>query len=164
MNENVHRGRRGAARRAIRRKGEYGFYGENRWKAHGRPIGPRRRRAKRPFGRAEAPMRVFSASDAAKRFGALLAAADHGPVTIAKAGRPCAVIISTRLFARYDEAYEKANGERCADLILRSIDLVKEGKLGRGQRALALARRLRLHDENPGDAKAVDSLLNIVDR
>jgi prevent-host-death family protein len=103
-------------------------------------------------------MRTFTAREAYKKFGALLEAADAGPVAILKAGRPRAVVLSARRFEDYQKAYDKENEERFADLIQLSLDLLKEDKLGKGQRALALARRLRLHEERPGDARAAAAL------
>lgn len=101
-------------------------------------------------------MRIFTARDAAKKFGALLEAAESGPVTILRAGRPRAVMISARLFQQYEKDHAKANDEKFIDMIHLSLDLLKEGKLGQGQKTLALIRRLRLHQENPGDARAAE--------
>lgn len=104
-------------------------------------------------------MTTVNAREAAKRFGALLEAADAGPVTILKDGRPRAVIISARRFGDYEKAYERESGERFADMIHLSLDLFREGKLGKGQKALALARRLRLNEDKPDDGSAAASLL-----
>ena len=104
-------------------------------------------------------MKTVPASVAAKQFGALLEHSDAGPVTITKDGRPRAVILCARLFEAYSRAYEKESDERFADLVHKSLDLIKEGKLGKGQRALALARRLRLNDEQPGEQREAEALL-----
>lgn len=105
-------------------------------------------------------LRIFSARQAAKQFGALLDAAEQGPVTIHRNGKPRAVLVSARDFACYEKAYRKDEKERTASLILRGLDLLKEGKLGKGERALALARRLRLNEERPGDAVSADKILD----
>lgn len=104
-------------------------------------------------------MKMMTATDASKKFGALLEAADAGPVAILKDGRRRAVVLSARDFEAYEAAYRKESDERFVDLIHVTLDLLKEGKLGKGQRALALARRLRLEEEQPGDARAIDALL-----
>lgn len=105
-------------------------------------------------------MKVMTATAASKKFGALLDAAEAGPVTILKDGRPRAVVLSARSFDEHRRAYEKESEERFADMIHLGLDLLKEDKLGKGQRALALARRLRLHEEKPGDARAAEKLRN----
>ncbi len=104
-------------------------------------------------------MIIFTARDAAKKFGALLDAAERGPVSILKSGRPRAVMISARQFDEYEKDRKKAHEEKLVDLIHSSLDLLREGKLGQGQKALALVRRLRLQEEKPGDARAADKLL-----
>lgn len=105
-------------------------------------------------------MKLMTATQASKKFGALLDASDAGPVTILKDGRRRAVVLCARDFDAYDAAYKKASDERFLDMIHLTIDLLKEGKLGKGQRALALARRMGMEEEEqPGDARAVDMLL-----
>ena len=103
-------------------------------------------------------MKLMTASAASKKFGALLDAADAGPVTILKDGRPRAVVLSARQFEDYRRAYDKESEERFAEMVHLGLDLLREDKLGNGQRALALARRLRLHEEKPGDARAAEML------
>lgn len=104
-------------------------------------------------------MRIYTARDAAKKFGALLEDADAGPVTILKSGRPRAVLISKRTFEQYQRAYEKEQEEQFADLVFKGIDLIRDGKLCEGERALALTRRLQMKELRPGDAKAIGKLL-----
>lgn len=104
-------------------------------------------------------MRLMTATAASKKFGALLEEADAGPVAIMKDGRRRAVVLNARLFDEYKRAYDKESGERFIDMIHLSLDLLNEGKLGRGERALALARRLRLQEEKPGDARQEETLL-----
>lgn len=104
-------------------------------------------------------MKTINSRTAAKKFGALLDAARDGAVTITRSGRPCAVILSTWLFDRYQKDHDKANEEHIVDLLHTSLDLLKDGRLGKGQKALALARRLRLHEERPTDAREADRVL-----
>lgn len=103
-------------------------------------------------------MKTIKSRDAAKKFGALMDASREGPVTITRSGRPCAVILSASLFARYEKDHEKANEEHIVDLLHTSLDLLKEGKLGKGQKALALAKRLRVHEERHTDAREAERL------
>jgi len=105
-------------------------------------------------------MNVFSARDAAKRFGEVLEACDDGPVTINRNGRARAVVLSARDFEDYETAMKKYREERCLDLVVKSLDLLKDGRLGKGDRALALAKRLRLHEERSGDAGKAAKLLD----
>jgi prevent-host-death family protein len=109
--------------------------------------------------RLEGGVKSYSARDAAKKFGALLEDADAGPVEITKSGRRRAVLVSARSWAEYEAAYAKASDDRLLDLLAKSVDLLADGKLGRGVRALALARRLRLNEEKPGDERAAGQLL-----
>lgn len=104
-------------------------------------------------------MKTYSARDAAKKFGALLEDADAGPVAILKSGRPRAVLVSARHWAEYEAAYAKMRDERMIELLAKSVDLLADGKLGQGERAFALVRRLRLNEPRPGDAKTAAQLL-----
>ncbi len=104
-------------------------------------------------------MKSYSARDAAKRFGALLEDADSGPVEITKNGRRRAVLVSARSWAEYEAAHAKASDERLLGLLAKSVDLLAEGQLGQGERALALMRRLRLKEPRPGDERAAAELL-----
>ncbi len=69
------------------------------------------------------------------------------------------MIVSTRLFEAYKKALKKANEDKVADLVMTSFDLLKDGKLGTGARALALAKRMRLGEAKPDDARAAEKLL-----
>lgn len=104
-------------------------------------------------------MKTITANNAAKRFGAVLDAVEEGPITIMRNGRPRAVVLSAWLFEKYQKDHEKANEDQLLDLLQTSFDLLKDGKLGKGQKTLALARRLRLHEERPTDARAAERLL-----
>lgn len=97
-------------------------------------------------------LRIFSARDAAKNFGAVLEAADADPVTIHRHGRPRAAVIGWPLFEQYRKAYEDALEEKRIYFLEASIKALAEGKLGTGQRALALAKRLRDGEAILGDA------------
>lgn len=88
-------------------------------------------------------MRIFSARTAAKNFGAVLDAADKAPVTINRHGRPRAVMIGWREFQHYRKAYDEAMEQRLIEILEQGAVNLIEGKLGRGQKALALVRRLR---------------------
>ncbi len=91
-------------------------------------------------------MRTYTASDAAKSFGEVLEAADLDPVIIRRHGRPRAAIIGWRLYERYRQAYDAAFEQRQLALLETSLNALVDGKLGRGQRALALVQRLRPND------------------
>jgi prevent-host-death family protein len=104
-------------------------------------------------------VKMMTSTVASRKFGSLLAAADEGPVAIMKNGRPCVVVLSASLFDDYEAAYQRERDERFLTMIQRSLDLLKDGKLGKGQRALALARRLRLNEEQPGDDRAAEAVM-----
>lgn len=98
----------------------------------------------------------FSARDAARNFGALLEAADAGPVTIRRHGRPRAAVISWRLFEDYSKAYEDAIFNRRVQLLEAQLQAVIDGRLGTSDRIRALSRRLAegeasLADVAPGE-------------
>ncbi len=104
-------------------------------------------------------MKSYSAREAAKKFGVVLDDIEKGPVTIMKHGRPRAVILTAWLFEKYRKDHDKASEEHLVDLLHTSLDLLKEGKLGKGQKALALARRLRVHEERGTDAREAERTL-----
>lgn len=104
-------------------------------------------------------MRIFTAQDAAKKFGALLDAAMEAPVAIHRNGRPYAAIVSWRTFKDYERALQQHNEAQLLDMLSVSVDLLAAGKLGRGQRALALARRLGVAAPSEADTKAAEKLL-----
>ena len=93
-------------------------------------------------------MRIFTARNAAKRFGEVLDAAATEPVVIRRNGRPCAVVIDDRLYKEYHAAYEAQTEERYLSLLERGVRRLTEGRLGRGERAVALSRRLMVDIEN----------------
>lgn len=67
-------------------------------------------------------MRVFTAKEAARRFGEAMKAARHEPVVIAKHGRLHAFVISPEVFAEYKDLKERA----CATNILDRLDAAIE--------------------------------------
>ncbi len=87
-------------------------------------------------------MRLFEATRAAKKFGAVLDAARHAPVAIYRNGRPSAVMLDYELFRAYQTAYEAVREERYLTLIENALADLADGRLGRGDRTLAAARRL----------------------
>jgi hypothetical protein len=87
-------------------------------------------------------MRIFSARTAAKTFGAVLDAADAGPVSIHRHGRKRAVVIGWRLFEEYRKAYDDAVEDRYFDILERGLDQLAKGSLGNGRRAAGLAARI----------------------
>ncbi len=91
-------------------------------------------------------MRTFSARDAAKTFGAVLDAADDDPVVVHRHGRPRAVVMGWSLYQRYKKAYDDAFDARQIVYLEQSLKALVEGRLGRSNRALALAERLRAGD------------------
>lgn len=88
-------------------------------------------------------LRAFSARDAAKNFGALMDAADEGPVIIRRHTRPRAAIIGWRLFEQYKKAYDAAFEERQVRLLELRLQALTEGKLGTSYRARTLGERLK---------------------
>ena len=88
-------------------------------------------------------LRIFSARDAAKNFGAVLEAADADPVAVHRHGRPRAAVIGWPLFEQYRTAYVAALDEKLVRSLEAGFKALAEGKLGSDQRVLALAKRLR---------------------
>ena len=87
-------------------------------------------------------MRLYEAGRAAKNFGEMLEDARNASVAIYRHGRPCAVVIDHRLFNAYRTAYEAAREDRYLSLIDTALEQMAEGKLRRGDRTMAQARRL----------------------
>ncbi|MDZ7627289.1 MAG: type II toxin-antitoxin system Phd/YefM family antitoxin [Parvularculaceae bacterium] len=106
-------------------------------------------------------MRIFSAQDAAKKFGALLEAAAEAPVAIHRNGRPRAAIVSWRRFEDYERALKQHSEAQLLDTLSTALDLLSAGKLGKGERALALAlaRRLGVAAPSEADTKTAGKLL-----
>ena len=86
--------------------------------------------------------RYFSASDAAKNFGALLDAAEDDPAIIHRHGRPRAAVLSWRLFEMYKKAYDAAFEEREIRLLELRLKAALAGRLGNCDRLRAFSRRL----------------------
>lgn len=99
-------------------------------------------------------MRIYSARAAAKTFGAVVDAADAGPVAIHRHGRPRAVVIGWRLFEDYRKAYDAAVEDRYFAILERGIDQLADGRLGHGRRAARLAARLAAGKAKLSDADA----------
>ncbi|MEZ5920641.1 MAG: type II toxin-antitoxin system Phd/YefM family antitoxin [Parvularculaceae bacterium] len=99
-------------------------------------------------------MHIFSARTAAKNFGAMLDAADKAPVTINRHGRPRAVMIGWREFQHYQKAYEEAMDLRVLEILRQSVEHLAAGRLGRGEKALALAKKLGLGEIGIDEADA----------
>lgn len=89
------------------------------------------------------PSQIFTARTAARKFGAMLDAAQSGPVTIYRHGRPQAAMVSWKLFQDYRKAYEEVLDDRHLDYLEKSLEALAAGRLGTGQRALALSKRFR---------------------
>ncbi len=87
--------------------------------------------------------RIFSARNAARKFGELLDAAEADPVAVYRHGRPSAAVMSWNLFEQYRKAYEDALETKRVEHLELSLKALIAGKLGTGQRALALAKRLK---------------------
>lgn len=87
-------------------------------------------------------MRMITARDAAKSFGALLDDAAKQPVAVCRHGRPCAVVMDHGLFRKYQAAYEAAVEQRYAALLDRTVQQLAEGRLKEGQLTFAEARRV----------------------
>lgn len=95
--------------------------------------------------------RLFTARDAAKKFGALLDAADDNPVIIHRHGRPRAAVIGWRLFELYRKAYDDAFDARQVRLLELQLEAVVAGKLGTSGKITAFARRLAAGEADVGD-------------
>jgi prevent-host-death family protein len=93
-------------------------------------------------------MRLISARDAARSFGAMLdELRSKGPVTILRHGRKTAVMMDAERFEEYRKAYESAEECRMIEALEHCVNELAEGRLGRGERAHALAKRIRDGDD-----------------
>jgi PHD/YefM family antitoxin component YafN of YafNO toxin-antitoxin module len=103
-------------------------------------------------------MTIYTARDAARNFGALLEEADEQPVAVYRYGRPRAAIIGWRLYERYKRAYDASLEERQLRLLEISLEALAAGRLGRGEKALALAERLRLGQADRKDMQRAEQV------
>jgi len=89
-------------------------------------------------------MRVISARDAARSFGALLTGVrERGPVTVVRHRRAVAVVMDPTLYKEYRDAYESVRKFHVMGPPPQGVSHLEEGRLGGERRAPSLAARRR---------------------
>ncbi|HOP18536.1 MAG TPA: type II toxin-antitoxin system prevent-host-death family antitoxin [Parvularculaceae bacterium] len=81
-------------------------------------------------------MTIFSAKEAARRFGEALKAARAGPVFIEKHGKREGVLISARQFEIYEAMRAERDGSRLLSTIESAIDRYKSGEIAESRKLI----------------------------
>ncbi len=84
----------------------------------------------------------FSTKEAARRFSAVLKAADKAPVIIERHGKPRVAVVSMRRYEIYEKLYWMMSDEMAAESLIEAMTAVGEGRLKTAARHRLMARFL----------------------